>query len=321
MKNDYLVIASGHLNNKEKEKQAINFLKKLKSKVGHPICYVTHSKNIPDKVIDLSDYLVYTKQNPIMNWDFRDDWTTNFCALMHHDNKRYIMPLPIASLAMHLSICDGMILGMNAGFKKFHYFNSDCDDVVFDKMIKHEQDLDGVDVVFQQQDFINNRVWVNAEFFTCNDNFAKIFCKYKNYNHLKTLCDVRMETYFADMVLKNKLKYIVKENKEPTQYGKFGFNTNCVQENSYFKYSTYTDPESIFIPFIENGKHSIILSHRADGELSIEINDEKTLIENNSVKIIDFDLPAKIKMYYKDEEINNCDFVNDKQFGIVQYKQ
>ena len=321
MKNDYLIIASGYLNNKEKEKQTINFLKKLKTKVVYPICYVTHSKNIPNKIIDLCDYLVYTKYNPIMNWDFRDNWTIQYVyASIKFNNKIYKMPLPIASYAMHLSICDGMILGINEGFNKFHYFNSDCDDVVFDKMIEHEQVLTGVDVVLQQQDFIHKRIWTNAEFFTFNDKFARVFCKYKNYNQYKTLCDVRMEIYFGDMILKNKLKYIVEENKETTTYGKFGFNTNCVQENSFFKYSTFTDPETVFIPFIENDKHSIIISHNADGELSIEINDEKTLIENNSVKIIDFNLPAKVKIYYKGEEYNNCDFLNDKQFGFVHGK-
>ena len=91
------------------------------------------------------------------------------------------MPLPIASYAMHLSVCDAILLGLNEGFTKFHYFNSDVDDIVFDKIPLHEELLNHNNVVHQQQNYLenaNNKIQLNAEFKTFDIKYAKVYCQY-----------------------------------------------------------------------------------------------------------------------------------------------
>jgi hypothetical protein len=322
--NDYMFIVTGHLNNKEKEKRAIQFIKKLKKRFDYPICYATHSSNLPQQIIDDSDYLIYTKQNPILNWDIRDNWSARFRSYLNYKNKQYIMPLPIASYAMHLSVCDAILLGINEGFTKFHYFNSDVDDIVFDKISLHEELLKDNNVVHQQQNYLddtNIKIQLNAEFKSFDIEYAKVYYQYKNYEKIKELCDPTMESYYGDILLQNKqLKYKIIGNKEYTTFGAFGFNTNCVQENSYFKYDI-DDGDGIVIPYKENNEYKIIFENSMNKEFIMFINDEKIIIKPHDNKIVKFDIPAKVRIYHKDKEYNNCIFKNDLQFGyVIEYE-
>ena len=321
--NDYMFIVTGHLNNKEKEKRAIQFIKKLKKRFDYPICYATHSSNLPQQIIDDSEYLIYTKQNPILNWDHRDNWSARFRARIKdptNNKKQYVMPLPIASYAMHLSVCDAILLGINEGFTKFHYFNSDVDDIVFDKISLHEELLKDNNVVHQQQNYLDNtniKTQLNAEFKSFDIEYAKVYYQYKNYEKIKELCDPTMESYYGDMLLQNKqLKYKIIGNKEYTTFGAFGFNTNCVQENSYFKYAI---EDGVIIPFKEDGEYKIIFANLMDKKYTMTIDDEKHYFYPKEIKTVKLNLPAKVRIYHKDKEYNNCIFKNDLQFGYVEY--
>jgi len=315
---DYMCIVTGHLNNKEKEKSSIQFIKKLKKRFDYPICYATHSSNLPQQIINNLEYLIYTKKNPILNWDIRDNWSAKFRSYLDYKNTQYVMPLPIASYAQHLSICDAILLGINEGFTKFHYFNSDCNDTVFDRISLHEELLKDVNVVFQQQNYLENSVnnlQVNTEFKSFDIEYAKVYYKYKDYNQLKTLCGPVMESYCGDMLLKNKhLKYTIIRNNECTDFGEFRFNTNCVQENSYFKYEI---EESLIIPFKEDGEYKIIFANLMDKKYTMTIDDKKHNISPRELKTVKLNLPTKVRIHDEHAEYNNCIFKNDLQFGYV----
>jgi len=230
------------------------------------------------------------------------------------------MPLPIASYAMHLSVCDAILLGINEGFTKFHYFNSDVDDIVFDKISLHEELLKDNNVVHQQQNYLNDtniKIQLNAEFKSFDIEYAKVYYQYKNYEKIKELCDPTMESYYGDILLQNKqLKYKIIGNKEYTTFGAFGFNTNCVQENSYFKYAI---EDGVIIPFKEDGEYKIIFANLMDKKYTMTIDDEKHYFYPKEIKTVKLNLPAKVRIYHKKEEYNNCIFKNDLQFGYVEY--
>ena len=75
---EHFVIVAGYLNTKEKENIAIKLFEKLSRLKNIAICYVTHHKNIPNKILDKSNYIVYNKYNPIMNWDICDSHSRSF---------------------------------------------------------------------------------------------------------------------------------------------------------------------------------------------------------------------------------------------------
>ena len=126
-----------------------------------------------------------------------------------------------------------------------------------------------------------------------------------------------MESYYGDMLLQNKqLKYKIIGNKEYTAFGAFGFNKNCVQENSYFKYAI---EDGVIIPFKEDGEYKIIFANFMDKKYTMTIDDEKHYFYPKEIKTVKLNLPAKVRIYHKKEEYNNCIFKNDLQFGYVEY--
>ena len=57
-------------------------------------------------------------------------------------------------------------------------------------------------------------------------------------------------------------------------------------------------------------------------EFIMFINDKKIIIKPHDNKIVKFDIPAEVRMYHKDKEINNCIFKNDLQFGyVIEYER
>ena len=66
---DHFLIVAGHLDTKNKEQIAIKLFEKLKKINNIKICYCTHLFYIPESIVEIVDYIVYDKENPILNWD------------------------------------------------------------------------------------------------------------------------------------------------------------------------------------------------------------------------------------------------------------
>ncbi len=62
---DHFIIVAGHLDTKDKEKVALDFFDELSKLKNVKLCYCTHFENIPKKIYNIFDYVVYDKNNPI----------------------------------------------------------------------------------------------------------------------------------------------------------------------------------------------------------------------------------------------------------------
>ena len=61
----HFIIVPAHLDKKYKEPIAINLLKQLSDIPDISICFCSHHKNIPDKIYEYSDYVIFDKNNPV----------------------------------------------------------------------------------------------------------------------------------------------------------------------------------------------------------------------------------------------------------------
>ena len=43
---------------------------------------ITHHKNIPNKILDSANYIIYNSYNPIMNWDIYDEHSKKFQSVL-----------------------------------------------------------------------------------------------------------------------------------------------------------------------------------------------------------------------------------------------
>ena len=81
-------IVTAHPDTAEKAKVLTKFSKELhkRSSSGTAMCYCTHYPKIPDYVSKTYDHIVYTKDNPLLNWDIRDDVTCRFGSAIKCDD-------------------------------------------------------------------------------------------------------------------------------------------------------------------------------------------------------------------------------------------
>ena len=108
MKNHFVIVA-GYLDTDEKTKMAIDLIEKLRKVENISICYSTHHSNIPQKLIELTDFIVYNKYNPILNWDICSEYTERFgCSIQEHpalDKEDIFFPQPYHGYAHLISLC------------------------------------------------------------------------------------------------------------------------------------------------------------------------------------------------------------------------
>ena len=134
----HLIIICGYLDTQSKENILLNLLKRLQKfvvsagenesqifngKYGKiELCYCTHHQNIPSEVYEHCNYVIYNKNNPILNWDIWDNFTRTFGSEAQFDGgKAYIQFYqPYHGYAHHLSVTDGIATGIINGFESFY---------------------------------------------------------------------------------------------------------------------------------------------------------------------------------------------------------
>ena len=107
------------------------------------ICYCTHHHNIPSQVYEYCNYVVYNKNNPILNWDIWDNFTRTFGSEAQFDGgKAYIQFYqPYHGYAHHLSVTDGIATGIINGFESFSLMNYDIIDFCLNEFEEHYQEI------------------------------------------------------------------------------------------------------------------------------------------------------------------------------------
>ena len=119
-KNHFIVVC-GYLDTKKKEKILLKLLRTLSKTEKFTICYSTHHYNIPREIYKLCDYVIYNNNNPILNWDIFDEFTSTFGSeAKFYGGEAYVQYYqPYHGYAHHLSVSDGILMGINEGYEYF----------------------------------------------------------------------------------------------------------------------------------------------------------------------------------------------------------
>jgi hypothetical protein len=200
---NHLTIVCAHQDNQNKIDTLYQLLIKLKKIPNNDICFCTHYSDIPKELIELCDYVVYSKENPILNWDIIDDFTQTFgCKVEFSSDQQVLYYQPYHGYAHFLSMIDGIVYGANLKYTTFTICNFD----VVDECIRRLED-DIRQVRTRQKDgvyFVYDQKYLNTEFFTFNLDIAKEICKYRKYDVFSANFETMMlENVMTDIISRN----------------------------------------------------------------------------------------------------------------------
>ena len=335
----HFVIVAGYLDIPKKTKLAIELIEKLRKIENITICYTTHHSNIPKKIIELSDYVIYNKYNPIFNWDICNEYTERFgCALQQHpkfDKEDIYFPQPNHSYAHLISMCDGIAMGSNTGHQTFSLMNFDVVDYCVEQLPLHIEEIrkNKVDAIFYPYLIENIKTTVgNTEFFTFGLKFAQEIYQYREWNKYQTIHDPIMER-FVNLVCKQKgLKWILVENKhsDNRSLGSVSFGKDNTSDVPYWvPYETIWDGDKRYeiciIPFKHKNKYKIAFAVNTEfSEHDSDINEIRIFADDVQLKhdweVYDIKRPCRVKITYKHDVKRDFTLNDDRHFGRVRLK-
>jgi len=193
---NHCIIITGYPDNKKKLKNLLEFSNTVKSRKNNcKLCYSSHLKP-ESKIYDFYDYVIYTKKNPILNWDLIDDVTHTFGIVLSVNGQKIYYPQPYHGYAHHLSICDGISLGLNLRCNSFTIMNSDVIDFCIESIDNHISLLLNNISTF----YTYNNDKINTEFFSCNKDFANFLYLHRYYDLYKKFNLVEYEFFMKKMI-------------------------------------------------------------------------------------------------------------------------
>lgn len=303
----HFIIVPAHLDKKYKEPIAINLLKQLSDIPDISICFCSHHKNIPDKIYEYSDYVIFDKNNPILNWDICDEVTRKFNCVLND----IAYALPYHGYAHFLSLCDGLALGMNTGHKTFSFMNYDVIDFCVKQLPAHI-------------DEIKKNVWDSifypyldtllcTEFFTFNTKVALAFYEFRNFEKFKSFDNVMLEYVVTNIIKFKHIKNVLVESQTIDEsLGRVKFNNDNKTNNDVPYFSPYGMVDGFIMPFKRERKYFILGSY-TDKDVTILLND----IEHDIRLPTKVDFPCKLVVKKNNKIVKNFDLNNDKHFGYI----
>jgi len=326
---NHFVIITGFLNKEIKENYLIELVKKIKKNIKHiTLCYTTHHDNIPKIIYELFDYVVYNKKNPILNWDICDNFTKTFgCQLDMDDDKSLLFFQPYHGYAHHLSICDGISIGVNTGHTTFSVMNYDCIDFCVEELNYHMEIIKKTNkCVFYNYGVDTDDL--NTEFFTFNMDLATILHDMRYYDKFSSHKFMHYEKIVTTVVNDNNVEFelrkFITNNKA---LGKISYADDTVDgeilNDKLFApfYEKWVDGKRYcfyFFPFKHNGKKHIVFIDESDGKMNCiaKINGDTVNYPNKSVLTLPFD-DFYLEIFDNDIRVVNL-FINDpRQYGII----
>ena len=338
--NKHFVIVAGYLDTDEKTKMASEMIKKLRKTDNISICYSTHHPNIPQEIIEQTDFVVYNRYNPILNWDICSEYTERFgCSIQEHpalDKEDIFFPQPYHGYAHLISLCDGVALGTNTGYTSFSFMNFDVVDFCIQQLPLHIEEIqkEMVDAIFYPYLIDNLGTLVGStEFFTFGIKFAQEIYKYRDFRNYTTIHDPVLER-FVNLVCKTKgLRWILIENKfsKNGTLGKLSFGkSNLSKVPFWVPYETIYDGDKKFeiciLPFKDKGKYFIVYARQTVHENDFEENlrtikiyaNDKHLA--NDWEIHPIENPCNLKITYKNKTTREFILNDERHFGKVRMK-
>ena len=146
-------VVGAHCSTDERTKRLKELLKNIVNKFENPfIILASHLPILDSEIYESIDYLVYNKNNPIIN---RDVYTSAqkqqlFSIFSYREGKETIISrsAPYQGYAQHLSMMDAFSLADYQRFKYIHYMNYDVSFDLLDQLDNHYDFLkDGYDLV------------------------------------------------------------------------------------------------------------------------------------------------------------------------------
>lgn len=324
----HFVIVAGYLNTKEKENIAIKLFEKISKIKNIVVCYVTHHKNIPDKIIDNTNYIVYNKYNPIMNWDICDSHSRKFCCRIKSDTldgKQIFYPQPYHGFAHLISMCDGIALGVNKGYNTFSFMNYDVVDFCIEQLPYHIKEIQKkkTDSIFYPFRLDNiNATAGSTEFFTFNIKFAQTLYPYSKYEKFRTIHDPVLERFVDLVCKKHGVKTLLVENTHSKNgtLGKISFDN---EPNPTF-FSPYAK-----IEVDGEIRELMMFPYKVEDSYYFSYFPK----DNNKIKDIDFQvngknvdwasitrvkLPCPLKIFHDKKLVFDFTLTDERQFGYVE---
>lgn len=320
----HYIVITGYANSQKKLNRVIETAIKLKNKNENFIlCYSSHYKP-QDAIYDYYDYVVYDKENLILNTDLRCEISKKFgFSLTLGHNYTIMYPHNYHSYAHHTSICNGISLGVSLGYQYLTVMNYDCRNFCIDAIDDHLKYLkQEINIFYNYFD-----AGISTEFFSIDNRFSMTFVSHRSYDSFKRYNTIVYENVFKNIIeqyyiLNKNLKYkIFKNTENDGVFGDYAF----VEDGVDYVFRPFIELENkellVFLPFIDHrGKKILIFSN--DDQYQILINDEK-ITDKNVLQYND-----KFNIYYLPENSNfkvcggdcvlkDIDLFSDEKYGFV----
>lgn len=319
-----IIIVTGHCDTKEKEKIVIKLLKEIRKRFDCKILFSSHI--FPNnEIAELSDYVVYLKENIIENVDWYNRTSLDFNARIrfkdYSDKENTLIELiktkPLHGYAHH-HIMTSALRVIEHSYDVIHFINYDAHYGALDNIPEFEQYIKaGYDGVFY--DFRNgDSRMVNTECYTINNKIKEHIEKYKTIDDYYKFNHIMCEYVYTELVKNFQIKRVGPFKGNPDgEIGSIQFRNS---KDGLLKPLFPEHPDFIVFPYIDlysNDKLMLFIPRRSDVCVTFQFFEYKTnkLLANNKIEnqkegiLVTLELPEKlIKSYCK---------ILDKDGGVI----
>ena len=329
---DHFIIVAGHLDTKNKKQIALELFDELSKLKNVKLCYCTHFDNIPKKIYNVFDYVIYDKNNPILNWDLKNSVSERFVLVALVDKYKVVYHVPYHGYAHFLSMCAGMSMGISQGYDKFSFLNYDINHKVLKELPNNIQkinqfNIDGIHYEYEDNSF--KLKCLNTEFFTFNLKYAQTYLKYSNFEKYTSFGTIILEKLFAYISLKNNLKISLQSEKIPDNLlGKIRFGKGDDGYASKLKYFVpyesiiYNNKsyDFILVPFKNKNKYNFFSRPLFESKDLKSFDKIKLTIDNKQIDffdVVEIEKNSNLRFSFYDKIIREYKFDNEKHFGFI----
>ena len=324
---EHFVIVAGYPNTKQKEDLASKLFQRLSKIEKITTCYVTHHTTIPSDILENTNYVIYNKYNPLMNWDICEDYTKNWKFVLETNliDETLHFPLVNHSFAHLISTCDGIALGINKGYSTFSFMNYDVVDFCIEQLPHHITEIkkNNTDSIFYPFKIKNLGYTAgNTEFFSFNSKFAQKLYPYSKWWKYKAIHEPTLERWMSLFCKKEGLRTLLVENTHSTNgsLGVIAFDQD--PDKKFFSpYVKFKDKKNIeylvyAIPHKVEENYYFIMIPMQDSPKDLEnmvlIINDKEMEMGISHQI---EKPTKIELKYQKRKVYSFNLTDERHFG------
>lgn len=333
MKNHFVII-TGYPNKKNKLNHLLNLSNKIREKFKDSVdlCYCTHYPKISEEIYEIFDYVVYNKNNPILNWDQIDNFTKTFgCQVDVGENQSILFYQPYHGFAHHLSICDGIMMGVNTGHDKFTLMNYDCVDFCVDELSIHIENInsDNYDCIFYPF-AMHEETDLNTEFFTFNMKLAVKLCQLRDYKAFSNNEYMMYEKIVTKIVDDNDFRLEKRNFNTPNKaLGVISYaddTTGDILNDKFYApfYEKWIDGQRYcyyFFPILNDGKKFIFFIDETQGKFNCTAKINGNVIPYR--KGILYELKSQkfdLEIFDDDKRVVYLNINDDRQYAVFKNK-